>query len=91
MTLSSLWVLAEPANGSFTTTSLELLTQARSLATDVAAITWGEGGSLAALAGEYGATTLYDVGDLGKALPGVPIAHAIEALIAAHGAPDACT
>ena len=41
MTLSSLWVLAEPANGSFTTTSLELLTQARSLATNVAAITWG--------------------------------------------------
>ena len=89
MALSSLWVLAEPSNGSFTTTSLELLTQARSLATNVAAITWGEGGSLATLAGEYGASTLYDVGDLGAALPGVPIAHAIEALIAAHGAPDA--
>jgi electron transfer flavoprotein alpha subunit len=44
---------------------------------------------LAALAGEYGATTLYNVGDLGGALPGVPIAHAIEALIASAGAPDA--
>jgi electron transfer flavoprotein alpha subunit len=44
---------------------------------------------LAALAGEYGATTLYNVGDLGGALPGVPIAHAIEALIVSAGAPDA--
>jgi electron transfer flavoprotein alpha subunit len=89
MTLSTLWVLAEPANASFTTTSLELLTEARSLASNVAAITWGEGGSLATLAGEYGATTLYDVGELGGALPGVPIAHAIEALIASNAAPDA--
>ncbi len=89
MTLSTLWVLAEPSNGSFTTTSLELLTEARSLAAGVAAITWGEGGSLAALAGEYGATTLYNVGDVGHALPGVPLARAIEALIATHGAPDA--
>jgi len=88
MTLSTIWVLAEPANGSFTTTSLELLTHARSLATNVAAITWGEGGQLGALAGEYGATTLYDVGDLAGALPGVPVAAAIEAL-SASGAPDA--
>jgi electron transfer flavoprotein alpha subunit len=88
MTLSTIWVLAEPANGSFTTTSLELLTHARSLATNVAAITWGEGGQLGALAGEYGASTLYDVGDLAGALPGVPVAAAIEAL-SASGAPDA--
>jgi electron transfer flavoprotein alpha subunit len=89
MTLSTLWVLAEPSNGSFTSTSLELLSEARSLASSVAAITWGDGGSLAALAGEYGATTLYSVGDLGGALPGVPLAHAIEALVASVGAPDA--
>lgn len=89
MTLSTLWVLAEPSNGSFTSTSLELLSEARSLASSVAAITWGDGGSLAALAGEYGATTLYSVGDLGGALPGVPLAHAIEALVASEGAPDA--
>jgi electron transfer flavoprotein alpha subunit len=89
MTLSTLWVLAEPSNGSFTSTSLELLSEARSLASSVAAITWGEGGSLAALAGEYGATTLYSVGELGGALPGVPLAHAIEALVASVGAPDA--
>jgi electron transfer flavoprotein alpha subunit len=80
MTLSTIWVLAEPSNGSFTTTSLELLTHARSLATNVAAITWGDGGQLGALAGEYGASTLYDVGDLAGALPGVPVAAAIQAL-----------
>ncbi len=89
MTLSTLWVLAEPSSGSFSSTSLELLSHARSLADSVEAITWGEGGSWAALAGEYGATTLYDVGDLGGALPGVPVAHAIEGLIASKGAPDA--
>ncbi|HUY17198.1 MAG TPA: electron transfer flavoprotein subunit alpha/FixB family protein [Acidimicrobiales bacterium] len=88
MTLSTIWVLAEPSNGSFTTTSLELLTHARSLATNVAAITWGEGGQLGAVAGEYGASTLYDVGDLAGALPGVPVAAAIQALCAS-AAPDA--
>ena len=89
MTLSALWVLAEPSSGSFTTTSLEILTHARSLATNVAAITWGDGGSLGALAGEYGATTLYDVGDLKGALPGVPVAAAIQALSESGDAPDA--
>jgi electron transfer flavoprotein alpha subunit len=89
MTLSTLWVLAEPQNGSFTSTTLELLSHARTLSTNVAAITWGEGGSLAALAGEYGAATLYNVGDLNGALPGVPVASAIAALVASQGAPDA--
>jgi electron transfer flavoprotein alpha subunit len=89
MTLSTLWVLAEPSGDSFTSTSLELLSHARTLASSVAAVTWGTGGSLAAQAGEYGATTLYDIGDLNGALPGVPVASAIAALIAANGAPDA--
>ncbi|MGA7834781.1 MAG: electron transfer flavoprotein subunit alpha/FixB family protein [Acidimicrobiales bacterium] len=89
MTLSTLWVLAEPAGDSFTTTSLELLSHARTLTSNVAAITWGSGGSLAAQAGEYGASTLYDVGDLACALPGVPVAAAIHALIESAGAPDA--
>jgi electron transfer flavoprotein alpha subunit len=88
MTLSTLWVLAEPSGDTFTTTSLELLSHARTLATNVAAITWGEGSTLAGVAGEYGATTLYDVGDLGGALPGVPVAAAIAALIASGTAPD---
>ena len=88
MALNNIWVVVEPANGTFTTTSLELLTHARSLGGTVSAITWGGGGSLAAQAGEYGATTLYDAGDLGGALPGAPVAGAIQSLIASAGAPD---
>ncbi len=87
MTLNTLWVVVEPANGSLTTTSLELLSQARTLAATVAGVTWGTGDH-AAQAGEYGATTLYSVGDLGGALPGAPVAAAITELVGA-GAPDA--
>jgi electron transfer flavoprotein alpha subunit len=90
MTLSSLWVVAEPSDGSFTSTSLELLSHARSFGAPVSAVTWGDNGTaLAAQAGEYGATTLYDVGPIGDALPGVPVASAIAALVASVGAPDA--
>jgi electron transfer flavoprotein alpha subunit len=89
MALSNIWVVAEPSNGSFTTTSLELLTQARSFGGALSAITWGADAGLAAVAGEYGATTLYDVGDLASALPGVPVASAIQALVASAGVPDA--
>ena len=90
MSIAQLWVVVEPVNGSLSTTSLELLTQARSLSSDVSAITWGpDGAGLAAQAGEYGANTLYDVGALGEALPGAPVASAIAALVASRGAPDA--
>ena len=51
---------------------------------------WGsDTASLAAALGEYGATTVYDVGDLGGALPGVPVASAMAALIEGGNAPDA--
>ena len=90
MTLSTLWVVAEPANGALTTTSTELLSHARDLATNVSAITWGpDAASLAGEAGEFGATTLYNVGDLAGALPGAAVASAIAVLIASVGAPDA--
>jgi electron transfer flavoprotein alpha subunit len=88
MSVANIWVVVEPANGSLTSTSLELLTHARSLSSDVSAITWGDASALAAQVGEYGATTLYDVGDLGGALPGVPVAAAIAQLVGARS-PDA--
>lgn len=89
MTISNILVVVEPVNGSLSTTSLELLSHARTIASSVSAITWGDNASsLAAQAGEYGATTLYDVGSLNGALPGVPVASAIAALVA-QGAPDA--
>lgn len=89
MALSNIWIVAEPSNGSFTTTSLELLSHARSFGATLSAVTWGGDAALAALAGDYGATALYDVGDLGGALPGVPVASAIAALVGSQGAPDA--
>ena len=66
------------------------MTEARSIASTVEAVAWGsEAASLAGPLGEYGATTLYDVGDLGGALPGVPVAAALAALIEGGNAPDA--
>ena len=64
-----------------TPVTLELLTEARAVASTVEAVAWGaDAASLAGPLGEYGATTLYDVGDLGGALPGVPVAAALAAL-----------
>jgi electron transfer flavoprotein alpha subunit len=90
MALSNIWVVVEPASGTLTSTSLELLSNARTYGATVSAITWGvQGSEFAAVAGEYGATTLYNVGDLAGALPGAPVASAIAALVASVGAPDA--
>ena len=73
MSVDKIWVLAEVADGAPITTSLELLTQARSLAGTVEAVAWGDAtASVAGTLGEYGATTVHDVGDLGGALPGAP-------------------
>ena len=92
MAIDKIWVLAEVAEGGGPTpVTLELLTEARSVAID------RRGGGLGrrhgrrwpAALGEYGATTVYDVGDLGGALPGVPVAAAIAALVAGGNAPDA--
>ena len=90
MAISKVWVLAEAGDNGPTPVTLELLTEARSVAATVEAIAWG--GDTAALAGalgEYGATTVYDVGDLGGALPGVPVASAMAELIKGGNTPDA--
>lgn len=90
MALSNLWVVVEPSGDTVTSTSLELLSHARSLGTTVSAITWGDNdATLAGVVGEFGATTLFAVGSLGGSLPGVPVASAITALIASQGIPDA--
>jgi len=89
MPVSTIWVLAEPSAAGISTSSLELLTAARSLASTVEAISWGpDTAANAAVLGDFGATRVHDVGDLGPALPGVPVAAALAALVAA-GAPDA--
>ena len=76
-------MLAEVGDNGPTPVTLELLTEARAVASTVEAVAWGaDVASLAGPLGEYGATTVYDIGDLGGALPGVPVAAAIAALIA---------
>ena len=89
MAISKIWVVVEPSQGQLTTTSLELLTHARGFGGTISAITWGADAAAAATAGEYGASTLYDAGDLGAGLPGAAVAAAIAGLIASAGAPDA--
>ena len=82
MGLDELWVLAEPSDNGFTSTSLELITKATELSSNVTAVTWGTGDDdLAALAGRFGASTLIHLGDLGAVLPAGPVAEALGVLL----------
>jgi electron transfer flavoprotein alpha subunit len=90
MSVDKIWVLAEVVDGAPITTSLELITAARGLGGTVEAVAYGDAtASVAGTLGEYGVTTVYDVGDLGGALPGAPVAAAIAAAVASGGGPDA--
>jgi electron transfer flavoprotein alpha subunit len=89
MSIEKIWVIAEVADAAVTSTTLELLTQARSMGSTVAAVTWGtDTASVAGSLGEFGASSVYDVGDLDGALPGAPVAGAIAALIESGDRPD---
>ncbi len=90
MSLDTIWVLAEVGESGPSTLSLELLTEARKIGSSVAAVTWGPNtAEHAAALGEYGAAKVYDVGDVGETLPGVPVAAAIAALVEGGDKPDA--
>ncbi len=89
MSIAKIWVVVEVVDGAPTTTSLELVSHARTLADTVEAVVWDGGASAAGTLGEYGATTVHDVGDLAGALPGAPVAAAIAAAVAAGTGPDA--
>jgi electron transfer flavoprotein alpha subunit len=89
MSVDKIWVLAEVADGAPITTSLELISEARSLAGTVEAVAYGDAtAAVAGTLGEYGVTTVHDVGDLAGSLPGAPVAGAIAALVNAGGGPD---
>ena len=88
MSINSIWVYAEGGDAPSTLT-LEMLTKARELAGDVAAVVAGDGAAMAAALGAHGATKVYATGDLGDALPAIPAASAIAAQIAAGNGPDA--
>ena len=89
MSIAKIWVVAEVVDGAPTTTSLELVSHARTLADTVEVVVWGDGASAAGTLGEYGATTVHDVGDLGGALPGAPVAAAIAAAVSGGSGPGA--
>jgi electron transfer flavoprotein alpha subunit len=89
MSVDKIWVIAEISDGAPITTSLELISHARSLAGTVEAVAWGgDTASVAATLGEYGVSTVHDVGDLGGSLPGAPVAASIAAAVGAGDGPD---
>ncbi len=90
MALDKVWVLAEASGGKPTSATFELLTKARQMGGAVDAVTWGaDPEGPAADLGRFGAGRVLSVGDLGGALPGVPVAAALAAAIRAGEAPDA--
>jgi electron transfer flavoprotein alpha subunit len=90
MAVEKIWVLAESSEGKALPVTLELLTKAREVATTVEAFTWGaDSDTIAAQLGAYGASKVYTTGDVGSALPGVPVSAAMAAVIGAGDGPDA--
>ncbi len=87
MALNNIWVFAQVANGAPTSATLELLTKARSLSSNVTAFMGGDGNAIAAALGEYGATKVY-AADHGSNLPGVAIAAAMKSVIDGGDKPD---
>ncbi|MFM7094082.1 MAG: electron transfer flavoprotein subunit alpha/FixB family protein [Actinomycetota bacterium] len=88
MSVNNVWVFAQVANGAPTSATLELLTKARSLASNVAVFIGDDASSVAAALGEYGATKVYSTGNLGGKLPGVAVASAMKAVIDGGDKPD---
>jgi electron transfer flavoprotein alpha subunit len=91
MPFDKVWVLAEAtAEGKPTSITYELLTKARQIGSTVEVVAFGEGvDDYAADLGKFGATKVYNVGDLAGSLPGVPVASAIAAQIEGGNKPDA--
>ena len=88
MSIDTIWVYAEVADGQPTSGTLELLTKARSLAPNVAAVAGSDASGAAAILGAHGAAKVYSTGDLGSQLPGPAAAAAIKAAIDGGDVPD---
>lgn len=87
MALGTVWVVVEVVDGKPAGVSLELLTKARSLGVEVAAVVLAPAAeSVAPGLGEYGAATVYAASDPAFAdlLIGGPGADTLDALIAEH-------
>jgi electron transfer flavoprotein alpha subunit len=78
MSVSSIWVVAEPAGEGVTATSRELISEARRRAPQVTAVSWGpHGEAVASVVGAHGAQRLIDLGDLGAVLPASLVAASV--------------
>jgi len=88
MAVNNVWVFAQVVNGAPTSGTLELLTKARALSSNVAAFLGGDASAVAGSLGEYGATKVYATGDLAGKLPGVAVSAAMKAVIDGGDAPD---
>ena len=84
--MASIWVYAEMGSDGPATSALELLTKARTLGEEVAAVALGPGATTAAPAlGEHGAATVYASDDAVYAdVVGQPAAHALAELVREH-------
>jgi electron transfer flavoprotein alpha subunit len=82
MSISNLWVVAEPSGTDVTSTSKELVSEARRLGATVTAVSWGaQGASIAQIVGAFGAQRLVDLGDLGAVLPASVVAATLASLL----------
>jgi electron transfer flavoprotein alpha subunit len=89
MALNRIWVFAEANDGKVSPLTLELLAKARTLGGEVSAVYAGaDADSVAGVVGAHGATKLFNIGDLGGQLPGVPVASAIAGAISGGNGPD---
>lgn len=88
MAINSIWVFAQTAGGAPTTGTLELLTKARSLSSNVSAFIGGDASAVAGALGEYGATKVYATGDLAGKLPGPAVSGAMKSVIDGGDSPS---
>ena len=88
MAINSIWVFAQTSGGAPTTGTLELLTKARSLSSNVSAFIGGDAAAVAGVLGEYGATKVYATGDLAGKLPGPAVSAAMKAVIDGGDSPS---
>src|SRR5439155_28519 len=66
MPIQTIWVYAEAEGGQPTSGSLELLTKARGLGPNVAAVLGGDPADVTGTLGAFGAAKVYATGDLGS-------------------------
>ncbi len=89
MSIDKVWVVAEVSAGHPIGPTLELLSKARAMASTVEAVAWGpDTAEAAGELGNFGAAKVYDLVDIGDALPGAPVAAAVAELVRSGEGPD---